>query len=70
MKPGAWKDFLLPKEPENDPSFREEIAPLSVVGMRVIAAVSAGTGVLAFFLLLKANNLSRDRTPGRATADI
>ena len=50
MKPGVWKDYLLPKEPEKDPAFRQEIARLSVVGMRVIAGVSASAGVLGYFL--------------------
>ena len=52
MKPGAWKEFLLPKEPEEDPAFREEIARLSLVGIRIIAAVSAGAGALGYLLMI------------------
>jgi signal transduction histidine kinase len=34
--------YLLPKEEEKDPQFREEMAQLSVIGLRVIAGISIG----------------------------
>lgn len=45
MGPMNWQklaDYLLPKEEDRDPVFREELDRLSVVGLRVIAGVCIG----------------------------
>ena len=52
MKPQAWRELLWPGGEEADPRFRAEIDRLSVVGLRVIAAVSVAANLLGYFLWL------------------
>jgi signal transduction histidine kinase len=44
--------LLLPDEETRDPAFREEVAQLSVTGLRVIALVGVGANLLSYLLCL------------------
>lgn len=54
MAPTDWLQLFLPDEEEKDPRFRARIDRLSVIGLRVIAAVYASGvlygGVTAWFV--------------------
>lgn len=50
MSSTSWREIVFPREEENDPRFRARIDRLSVIGLRVIAAVCFG-GVLYFALV-------------------